>query len=174
MAPPKSGSMVAPLSGRTELQRWEAAGVFAAAIATRAEHADLYAYSALGRGRRLGVHVDRKERIEFGAGASLFTILSRIRGSRCFNGGTETWQTVADTYTGHDRVFILTDEQAFGGARDSGPSSIPLIYTWNLGGYMPAHNQSGERGRYTFGGLTDMSFAVVPLLEASKNGAWPF
>jgi hypothetical protein len=169
-----SGSMVAPMSGRTELQRWEAAGVFAVAIAMRAEHVDLYAYSALGRGLRLGINVDRKERIEFGAGASLFTVLSRIRESRCFNGGTETWQTVADTYAGHNRVFILTDEQAFGGARDPGPSSIPLIYSWNLGGYVPAHNQSGERGRYTFGGLTDRSFAVVPLLEAAINGAWPF
>jgi hypothetical protein len=39
---------------------------------------------------------------------------------------------------------------------------------------VPAHNQSGERGRYTFGGLTDKSFAVVPLLEAAKDGTWPF
>jgi hypothetical protein len=178
-----SGSMVAPMSGRSELQRWEVAGVFAAAIATRAEHADLYAYgSAQGaarlwqRARRgpLPSATDRKERIEFGGGASVFTVLNRIRGSRCFNGGTETWQAVADTYTGQDRVFIVSDEQAFGGGRDPGPGAIPLIYTWNLGGYVPAHNQSGARGRYTFGGLTDRSFAVVPLLEAAKDGAWPF
>jgi hypothetical protein len=178
-----SGSMVSAMGGRSELQRWEAAGLFGAAIATRAENADLYAYSSthnggvFRRGRTYGhlrANADRKERIDFGAGASVFTVLSRIRGSRCFNGGTQTWQTVAETYAGHDRVFILTDEQAFSGGIDPGPDAIPLIYTWNLGGYVPAHNQSGERGRYTFGGLTDKSFAVVPFLEAAKDGAWPF
>ena len=178
-----SGSMVSAMSGRSELQRWEAAGVFGAAIASRAENADLYAYSsthdggAFWRGRvygRLAANADRKERIDFGAGASVFTVVNRIRGSRCFNGGTQTWQAVAETYAGHDRLFILTDEQAFSGGSDPGPDAIPLIYTWNLGGYVPAHNQSGERGRYTFGGLTDKSFAVVPLLEAAKDGTWPF
>jgi hypothetical protein len=178
-----SGSMVSAMSGRSELQRWEAAAIFGAAIATRAEKADLYAYSsvhdggAFRRGRaygRVGANADRKERIVFGVGASVFTVLSRIRGSRCFNGGTQTWQTVAETYAGHDRVVILTDEQAFSGGSDPGPDAIPLIYTWNLGGYVPAHNQSGERGRYTFGGLTDRSFAVVPFLEAAKDGIWPF
>jgi hypothetical protein len=178
-----SGSMVSAMSGRSELQRWEVAGTFGAAIATRAENADLYAYSsthsggAIRRGRgfaRLGANADRKQQIDFGAGASVFTVLSRIRGSRCFNGGTQTWQTVAETYAGHDRVFILTDEQSFSGGSDPGPDAIPLIYTWNLGGYLPAHNQSGERGRYSFGGLTDRSFAAVPLLEAAKDGTWPF
>jgi hypothetical protein len=178
-----SGSMVSAMSARSELQRWEAAGTFGAAIATRAENADLYVYSsadgggAFRRGRgfaRLGANADRKERIDFGTGVSIFTVLSRIRGSRCFNGGTQTWQTVAETYAGHDRVFILTDEQAFSGGSDPGPDVIPLIYTWNLGGYMPAHNQSGERGRYTFGGSSDKAFAVVPLLEAAKDGTWPF
>jgi hypothetical protein len=178
-----SGSMVAPMSGRSELQRWEAGGVFAATMAKRAEHADLYAYSSgHPRGRfwasagyqRLGGKMDRKERIDFDTGASVFTVLDRIRQSRCFNGGTETWQSVADTYAGHDRVVILTDEQAYSGGSDPGPGAIPVIYTWNLGGYIPAHNQSGERGRYTFGGLTDKSFAVIPLLESAKDGAWPF
>lgn len=83
---------------------------------------------------------------------------------------------MADTYAAHDRVVILTDEQAFGGygATDPGPAVIPLIYTWNLAGYSPAHNQSGELGRYTFGGLTDKMFAVIPMLEAAKDGAWPW
>jgi hypothetical protein len=71
-------------------------------------------------------------------------------------------------------VFVLTDEQAFRGATDPGAGSIPLIYTWNLGRYAPSHSQSGERGRYTFGGLSDKSFAAVPLLEAAKHGTWPF
>jgi hypothetical protein len=34
-----SGSMVSAMTGRSELQRWEAAGIFGAAIATRAEKA---------------------------------------------------------------------------------------------------------------------------------------
>ena len=73
-----SGSMVSAMSGRSELQRWEAAGVFGAAIATRAENADLYAYSSIHDGGafrpgrvygRLVANADRKERIDFGAGA---------------------------------------------------------------------------------------------------------
>lgn len=106
----------------------------------------------------------------------MFTVLSRIRESRCFNGGTETWQTVTDTYRRHERVVILTDEQAFGGhgAADPGTAAIPLIYTWNLAGYAPAHSRSGELGRYTFGGLTDKMFGVIPMLESARDGAWPW
>jgi hypothetical protein len=28
--------------------------------------------------------------------------------------------------------------------------------------------------RHTFGGLTDRGFAMIPLLEAGRDGGWPF
>jgi hypothetical protein len=86
-------------------------------------------------------------------------------------GGTQTMQTLRAAYAGHDRVVILTDEQAH-------PGSMPAVgcpvYTFNLGGYRVAHMQSGEKGSYTFGGLTDAGFRMLALLEEQRSVGWPF
>jgi hypothetical protein len=66
---------------------------------------------------------------------------------------------------GHDRVVILTDEQAAeGDVGHAVPASTPL-YTWNLARYRHGHAPSGGRNRHTFGGLTDQAFQMIPLLE---------
>jgi hypothetical protein len=78
----------------------------------------------------------------------------------------------------HDRVVIVTDEQAWLDARGSDPtrvvpSTVP-VYTWNLAGYRFGHGRSGGGARHTFGGLTDAGYGLIPLLEAGRDGDWPF
>jgi hypothetical protein len=168
-----SGSMWAPLSERSQAQRWEAAAVFGLALAKATEPADTYVYGS------------QHLRVEMPKGAS---ILRAIAGLSSL-GGTDTFGTLTQTYNGHDRVVILTDEQAhpYGGGgymydiygrvvERPAPTfdHIPLIYTFNLAGYRVAQMEGGQRGRFTFGGLTDAGFRVMELLERGKDGSWSF
>lgn len=53
------------------------------------------------------------------------------------------------------------------------PANVPF-YVWNWGGYRAGATPSGEANRHTMGGLTDSAFKVIPLLEAGRDGGWPF
>ncbi|MFE2297906.1 hypothetical protein ACFXAW_06890 [Streptomyces sp. NPDC059445] len=79
-------------------------------------------------------------------------------------------------FKGHDRVVIVTDEQAGHDHVEvdrSIPQSTPM-YTWNLAGYQSGHAPSGRGRRHTFGGLTDAAFRMVPVLEAGRDATWPW
>lgn len=160
-----SGSMTSGFwSNNSTVEPWETAGLFGVALALRAEHADLVVYS------------NDAARLTVERGASPFWLLGQIRQWGGFGGGTNTIQTLAAAYSGHDRVIVLTDEQAFGasGFDHSAVRSIPLIYTFNLAGYKAGHLPSGGRGRYTFGGLTDQGFTILSILENMRDAEWPF
>jgi hypothetical protein len=153
-----SGSMRDHLSGRSELQRWEAAAVFGAALAVR------------NRGATLAAYDTRPRVVPATTSASVLRIVGDI--GEMVGGGTNTMACLHSLWDGHDRVVILTDEQAHDSGYDD--SSIPLVYTFNLAGCAPAHLPSGRRGRYTFGGLTDAAFAMLPQLERHRDASWPF
>jgi hypothetical protein len=158
----RSGSMFGGISERSGLNRADAAAVFGAALALRAETADLVEFGTSHR----PVLVPR--------GESLLKALQRFSSM----GGTNTAEAVRANYRGHDRVVIVTDEQAWAGYYGANPleqvpASVPL-YTWNLAGYRHGHGPSGEGHRHTFGGLTDQAFRMIPLLEAGANQDWPF
>lgn len=158
-----SGSMGGSLSARSDLSRAEAAGLFGAALAVRAEHVDLVQY---------GTH---SAPVPVRGGESVLTLLQRFTGM----GGTNTWGAVRERYAGHDRVVIVTDEQS----RDSygrefhpgGMSRTVPMYIWNLAGYRAGSAPTGGRDNtHVFGGLTDAAFRMIPLLEAGRNATWPF
>jgi hypothetical protein len=91
--------------------------------------------------------------------------------------GTRTAPALKATYAGHDRVVILTDEQAFNGGwhgnvSDQVPAHIP-IYAFNLAGYEKGM-LPGNTNRHQLGGLTDHTFKMIPMLEAGRNGQWPW
>lgn len=92
-------------------------------------------------------------------------------------GGTNTSEAVRMHYEGHDRVLIVTDEQAsdtaYGNATAGIPDTVP-VYTWNLAGYRVGHAPAGRDNRHTFGGLSDAAFRMVPLLEAGRSADWPW
>jgi hypothetical protein len=168
-----SGSMWTSLSDRSELQRWEAAALFGFALGLRAEYADVYVYGT-----------DRR-RVDLPKAASLLPTVKGLSGM----GGTDTFGTLARSYLDHDRVVILTDEQAhtpgfsasygYGSSNTADPETVLRgvrgpIYTFNLAGYRAAHLAAGPM-RVTVGGLTDAGFRLVDLLERQRGHAdWPF
>lgn len=157
----RSGSMWSPMSDRSELNRADAAAIFGTALAVRAEASDLVQFGS------------RWNKLNYRNGESILKILERF-GSL---GGTDTVGALRTFYSGHDRVVIVTDEQYsyshYGSVGDQVPAHVP-IYTWNLAGYTGSHAPSGADARFTFGGLTDKAFTLIPLLEAGKSGAWPW
>ncbi|MCF3131505.1 TROVE domain-containing protein [Streptomyces olivochromogenes] len=149
------------VSERSKLTRADAAAVFGTALAMRAEQADLVEF---GWNNRV-VPFERDEPV--------LDVLKRFHSL----GGTYTAKAVRTHYREHDRVLIVTDEQAapYGdprGPAESVPADIP-VYTWNLAGYRPAHGPTGPH-RHTFGGLTDAAFRMVGLIEAGREAAWPW
>lgn len=157
-----SGSMHSVFSKDGTLMRWDAAVVFGLALARRCAHADVISYSNFGK------------RFDLRAGESLLKAIDRWKtGGYFIGGGTDTAGATRATFDRHDRVVILTDEQANWGG-DPGavlPTSVPL-YTWNLAGYQ--HGHTGGPNRHTFGGLTDKGFDMIPLLERGRDANWPF
>lgn len=160
-----SGSMDAVFSKDGTLRRWDAAVMFGLALAHRCAHADVISYSNHGM------------RFTLKAGESLLKAIERWKNTGYFIGnGTYTAGALQATYDLHDRVVILTDEQAasaYGG--DPGtviPATVPM-YTWNLAGYKLGHAAGGPH-RHTFGGLTDAAFKMIPLLERGRDADWPF
>lgn len=151
-----SGSMFCNISARSQAQRWEVAGIFGFALARRAESADVVAY-------------DTSSYVLTRSTRSVLRATEELRHTG--GGGTYTMGALNEHFKGHDRVLILTDEQA----HDAGHNpAIPRIYTFNLGGYRAAHLPSGTNGRFAFGGLTDAGFRAIALLESGKDDQWPF
>lgn len=150
------------LSRRSGLTYADAAAMFGTVVASRAERADLVQF---GTGSSV---------VPLRRGESVLPVLDRFGDL----GGTETAQAVRSHYRGHDRVLILTDEQAWGGRNGEEPTrAVPAtvpVYTWNLAGYRHGHGPSGDGNRHLFGGLTDAAFRMVPLLEAGRTATWPF
>ncbi|MFF4452007.1 TROVE domain-containing protein [Streptomyces goshikiensis] len=152
------------VSERSTLNRADAAAVFGTALAMRAEQADLVEFGWSSAA------------VPFTAGEPVLEVLKRFHSLA----GTHTATAVRAHYAGHDRVLIVTDEQAAdqgrggrgGGAAEPVPAEIP-VYTWNLAGYRPAHAPWGPH-RHTFGGLTDAAFRMVGLIEAGRAAAWPW
>lgn len=171
-----SSSMDSGFSKDGTLMRWDAAAVFGIALGSRCEHADVVSFSSAQRyyGDAPGA---KTREFDLAAGESLLRAVERWKSGGYFlGGGTDTPGAIQRHLRPgfHDRLVILTDEQASRG--DVGgvvPRQIPL-YTWNLAGYQTGHAPSGSRNRHTFGGLTDQAFRMIPLLESGANANWPF
>ncbi len=164
----RSGSMFGGLSKQTQLNRADSAAIFGTALAMRAEKAKLVQF---GTGHR---------EVAFRKGDPLLRVLDKFESM----GGTNTAEAVRSHFNGHDRVVIVTDEQAFPSYgmygnryREDIGSLLPeqvALYTWNLAGYSVAQSESGKSNRHTFGGLSDASFRLIPMLEARRSASWPW
>jgi hypothetical protein len=156
-----SGSMASPMSNRSSAQRWELAALFGAAIAARADAVDVVAFETAAH------------RVEIRKGASVLRSIESFR--QYVGGGTNTWPAVREHFKGHDRIVILTDEQAFYDARSGTVPAEEIdapIYTFNLAGYQVGALPSGTARRYTFGGLNDRGFAAIDLLDRGSDIDW--
>jgi hypothetical protein len=169
-----SGSMNSGFSRDGSLMRWDAATVFGLALARRCADADVVSFSGSywgGQGESTKVFATKN-------GESLLRSVDRWKSGGYFiGGGTDTAAAVRTHYRGHNRVVILTDEQAAYGGYGDVTAPVPndrMVYTWNLAGYQHGHAPSGFGTRHTFGGLTDAGFKMIPMLESGRNGDWPF
>ncbi|MEV6242309.1 TROVE domain-containing protein [Lentzea sp. NPDC051838] len=163
-----SGSMTGGrISQHSKVTPAKAAAVFGVALGVKGERVDVRGFAdgvfthVLPRGGSVVREVDR--------------FLQRI-GEVGY--GTDIAGSLARTYDGHDRVFIISDMQTVAGHDGKGisdlvPRHVP-IYGFNLGGYAQAAYATGGANRHEFGGLTDATFRMVPLLEAGRNADWPF
>lgn len=162
------------MSKHSDMPWADAAAVFGAAVALRAESADLVEFGI------------ENGPVPYNKAESLLKIMERFRRLN----GTDIPSAVrAHLRAHHTRVVIVTDEQtrpgwlpsnghAYGGSHEARiddliPANVPL-YLWNFGGYTHGATPSGERNRHTFGGLSDAAFRLIPLLEAGANADWPF
>jgi hypothetical protein len=100
--------------------------------------------------------------------------------------GTRIAEAVRSTYSGHDRVVILTDMQTFpdgkarwndrygaGDVSAAAPARVP-VYGFNLVGYARGAMPAGHGNRHEMGGLTDHSFAQIGLIERGVRADWPW
>ncbi|MER5867466.1 TROVE domain-containing protein [Kitasatospora sp. NPDC002040] len=156
----RSGSMFDTPSGQTELNRADSAAIFGTALKVRAADADLVEF---GTGSRV---------VEVAPGEAVLRVLDRFHPL----GGTDTGGAVRAHYRQHDRVVVITDEQANGSHLHRVFAPVPFnvpVYTWNLAGYATGHAPAGPH-RHTFGGLSDAAFRLIPLLEAGAAADWPW
>jgi hypothetical protein len=159
-----SGSMQAPVSNRSRLQRVEVAAVMAMATARRANAVDVVIY---------GAHNARVRNL---AGRSVLSGVQHVVGLVGSVGHATYGHTAIARHFDpkrHRRVVLFTDDQQ----HDSGfvrLDHVPLIYTFNLAGYRPSALPAGQRGRYTIGGFTDATFEAMRVLESGGDAGWPF
>ncbi len=197
-----SGSMNTPFTTRRNwldpnaemLMRWDAAALFGIALSMRCEHADVVSFSAAGFGinsfrsstrwtvagkqpwgdnggrRDLGFLAFNRQK-----GENLLRAVARFRKTHFIGGGTDTHAAIRSNYSSHDRVVILTDEQADphrGHLFDVIPIDVPA-YTFNLAGYAHGHAATVPN-RYVVGGLSDKAFTMLGTLESTRSGNWPW
>ncbi|MBO0867657.1 MAG: TROVE domain-containing protein [Micromonosporaceae bacterium] len=155
-------------SKRSTMSPVKAAAVFGVALAARGERVDLYGFA------------DGVFRHEVATGAAVIREVDRfVKRVGEVGHGTRIAESVRATLRGHDRVFVISDMQTFaprGGTGDVTevvPRGTPL-YGFNLGGYGRTAFDAGTPNRIEFGGLTDATFRMIPLIEAGRNADWPF
>lgn len=159
----RSGSMSGILSAKSSLTCQDTANVFASALALRGENVRVVAFD----GFMEDVNV---------SGTDLLRVVDQMPAPR---GATYTTKAIRWAHEGgrqYDRIVILTDEQYWGGsvdkALDTYAPGVP-VFTWNLAGYRTAQMEACE-GRWTFGGLSDKGFQMIPLLERGIGQSWPW
>jgi len=171
-----STSMDDAFSKDGSLMRWDAAALFGIALGRRCTSADVVSFSS-ARYYVNDAPGAKTKAFPLTQGGSLLSDVKKWKDGGWFlGGGTDTAAALRQEFRGHDRVVIVTDEQAghdFVEVDRSVPQATPM-YTWNLAGYEAGHAPSGRGQRHTFGGLTDAAFRMIPLLEAGRDSAWPW
>lgn len=152
--------------GRSKMKMWEAGAVFGAAQALRCGDGSLVAFAT------------GNQEVRVPKGGSILKIASALSEVRV-NHGTEVWPAIQAHWSGHDRIFIFTDMQsAQYSYRETMTAQLKKagvkIYNFNLMGYSATNMDVGKGGVYELGGLSDVTFCQIPLLEAGRDAAWPW
>jgi hypothetical protein len=157
------------LGAKSKITPVMAGALFGVALAAKGERVDLVGYA-----NGVFTHPVRK-----GSGVLRETD-KFIRRIGEVGHGTETAAALKASWHAHNRVVIVTDCQSFGPNRgwhqgnvgDQIPANVP-IYAFNMMGYAPAMMETSST-RHELGGLTDRTFAMIPLVEAGQQAKWPW
>lgn len=154
----RSGSMYYDVSKNSQMNFADTAGIFGAALAVRAKNATLVEFGS------------SSNEVPFNKNSSVLKIVNSLNSL----GGTETAKAVRKHWNNKfTRVILLTDEQhSRSNPLEAIPDNVP-VYTFNLAGYKYGH-VANKPNRLAFGGLTDQSFALIPMLEAGFSAKWPW
>lgn len=156
----QSGSMHG-FNGKSDMTYADTACIFGAALALRNPHATLVKY---GTGA---------QEVQYSEAVPVLKLVEKLKGNM---GGTDTHGTLHKYYNGHQRIIIVTDEQADGagwGYRAFVAPDGVSLYNWNLAGYQHT-SHPGRPNHFWLGGMSDKMFEVLGLLEAGRNGVWPW
>lgn len=154
-----SSSMNSLMSDGSKMKRWDSAVIFALALAAGTD-ATIWSYSTAAR------------QFKPVKGESLLHAADRwVREGCNLGGGTATADAVARFHPGHDRVIVLTDEQARDNVSNALPATMPL-HTVNVAGYTAGH--AGGPNRFVYGGLTDAGLSMIGRVDAGAAGRWPW
>lgn len=147
--------------GAPQPLRWEVATVFGTALAQRAEHADVYLFQA-----------QPVAQLNVRPTDSLLRLAEQCR--QYVGGGTDILGSLARTYQQHDRVVILTDEQAGHGSWHGTSTITAPVVTFNVAGYGTGVTPN-ERNWLTIGGLSDAGFGVIDAFTRRHHDRrWPW
>jgi len=166
-----SGSMSAPMSGKSKVSCVDAAALFGTALAFRnSDSVDLAGWAT-------GTYTHTITR-----GGSLIGEVGKFTARAGSVGhGTDLGQALRKTFRrgDHARVFVFSDMQIMAEHRYGGgdavnryvPAEVP-VYSWNLAGYAGA--MTAGTNRHELGGLTDATFRLPKAIESAQTGVWPW
>ncbi len=185
-----SASMRAPMSGKSTIERLDAAAVFASALALRGEKVDLYGFG------------DGVFKMNVAPGGSILKSVEETNRRVGEAGHGTNIPGAMSQWDGHDRVVLFSDMQTLGrydrSNLNSNPylsgsyyrasryaaatpnirnSSIPAsvsVFGFNLAGYANTQIDSSKKNEFELGGLTDQTFKLITLLERGGKGDYPF
>lgn len=165
-----SGSMRSATSEKSRMTHVQAAALFGVALAQRCSgHVNLVGFADTTFEAVVKPNAATLQQVE-----AFCANIGRV------GHGTEMAMALRRHFSGHDRVVIISDMQAFGpgwsgGGRVGGevPRDVP-IYAFDTTGYGRTPIAAGSPNRHQMGGLTDATFRMIPLIEAGKNADWPW
>jgi hypothetical protein len=161
-----SGSMTSAVSAKSQMARYEIGALFGAALWKKggSYQADLVCF---GQG---------SARLDIAPGSSVLKVtefITNLQRSGQLGHATFIQQAVQAHYDGHKRVVIFTDEQGHDNKAGS-LANVPQLHVFNLAGYRVAMAPHGQAGVHSYGGFTDATFRLMPLLEMGREQGWPF
>lgn len=163
-----SSSMTAPLTAKTKIRRAEAAAVLGIGFARKQAGVQMVSFAS------------GSEEFKFIPGETALHGVDRFMGRIGVVGhGTEITAAVVRWFDPkrHARVVIVTDMQAFADFRGTPGEVVPKhvpMYAFDVGGYGRSMMKVGKENRFQLAGLTDAAFRLIPLLEAGRQGRWPW
>lgn len=160
-----SGSMDATLSARSQVRRWEAGALFGLALAKRTERVKVVLFGT--------DNAELKVRPKASVLRGLDDVSKIVRSGK-LGWGTNAYPALATHYDSQKRVVIFTDEQVHPSSTATRKiaDKVPVLYTFNLGGYRPAGFEAGKPGRHTLGGFSDATFKLMELIERYESAGW--